>query len=87
VPTIIQVTTSLPTHIPKGFDHQPPNGRELVDSLGRDSLRKPPFNPLVGPFGWLALNPHTFVPPWYQPPIVQHVLALLKIQAQLVRFH
>jgi hypothetical protein len=30
--TTIQVTTSLPIHIPKGFNHQPPNGRQHGDS-------------------------------------------------------
>jgi len=38
VPTNIQVTTSLPTHIPRGFDHQPPNGRQPGNSLGGSSL-------------------------------------------------
>jgi hypothetical protein len=26
MPTIVHVTTSLPTYVPKHFDHQPPNG-------------------------------------------------------------
>jgi hypothetical protein len=32
MPTIVQVTISLPTHIPKGYNHQPPNGGQLGDS-------------------------------------------------------
>jgi hypothetical protein len=56
MPTTIHVTTSLPTHIPKGSYHKPPNGRQLGDSPrgrspGRDPLRKPPFNPPIGSFG------------------------------------
>ncbi len=57
MPTTIQITTSLPTHIPKGSDHQPPNGGQPRDSLGisshgGDPLKEPPFNPPVGSFGW-----------------------------------
>jgi hypothetical protein len=81
VPTIIQVTISLPIHIPRGYDHQPPNGGQLGDSPrgsshGGNSLREPPFNPHVGSYGWLTLNLCMFIPPWYQPPIVQLVLGL-----------
>ncbi len=35
--TTIEVITSLPTHIPRGFDHQPPNGGQLGDSFRRSS--------------------------------------------------
>jgi hypothetical protein len=56
MPTTIHVTTSLLTHIPKSFDHKPPNGRQpgnspRGNSLGRDPLKKPPFNPPIGSFG------------------------------------
>ncbi len=62
LPTIVQITTSLPTYVPKGFDHQPPDGKQLGDSprgcLPRgDQLGKPPFNPPIASFGWLAPNP------------------------------
>jgi len=68
--TTIHVTISLPTHIPKGSNHQPLNGKQLRDSLGGsspggDSLGKPPFNPPVGPCRWLALDLRMFIPPWY----------------------
>jgi hypothetical protein len=65
VPTIVQVTTNLPTYVPKGFVHQPPNGVQLGE---------PPFNPPIGSYGWLAPYQCMFIPPWYQPPIVQLVL-------------
>jgi hypothetical protein len=29
---------------------------------------------LIGPFGWLVPDPHMFIPPWYQPHVVHHVL-------------
>ncbi len=35
---------------------------------------EPPFNPPIGPYEFLALDSCMFIPPWYQPPIVQHVL-------------
>jgi len=35
-----------------------------------DSLRGPPFNPPVGFYGWPVFDPHMFIPPWYQSPIV-----------------
>ncbi len=70
MPTTVQVTTSLTTHIPRGSDHQTLNGGQLGDSpkgssLKEDMPREPPFNPLIEPFGWLALDPHMFIPPWY----------------------
>ncbi len=79
MPTTIQVTTSLLTYVPKHSDHQPSNGRQPRDShggssLGGDPLRELPFNPPIASFGWPALDPHMFIPPWYQPPIVQLVL-------------
>ncbi len=39
----------------------------------RDSLGGPPFNPLVGSFKWPTPDPHMFIPPWYQPPLVQPI--------------
>ncbi len=74
----MHVTTSLPTHMPKGCDHQPLDGEQPRDSLGGNSprgdlLRKPPFNPPIGPFGWPTPNPRMFIPPWYQPLVVQLV--------------
>jgi len=38
-----------------------------------DLLKEPPFNPPVEIFGWPTPNPHMFIPPWYQPLIVQFV--------------
>jgi hypothetical protein len=78
VPTIVQVTTGLPNYVPRGSAHQPLDGGQPRDLhgeslLGGDPLGGPPFNPLVKSFGWLALGPHMFIPPWYQPPIVQLV--------------
>jgi len=32
-----------------------------------------PFNPPIGSFGWLAPNPRMFIPPWYQPLVVQPI--------------
>jgi len=82
--TTIHVTISLLTHIPKGSDHQPSNGRQLRDSprgssprgnpLKGNPPRKPPFNPHVGSYGWSTPHPHMFIPPWYQPLVVQLVL-------------
>ncbi len=79
MPTTIHVTTSLLIHIPKGFDFEPPNGRQFGDSpqgssFGGDLLGKPPFNPHIGSFGWLAPNPCMFIPPWYQPLVVQPIV-------------
>jgi hypothetical protein len=75
LPTIIQVITNLLTHIPRGSNHQPLDGRQLRDSPGGSSPRgdlpgEPPFNPHVGPFGWPTLDLRMFIPPWYQPTIV-----------------
>jgi len=76
VPTIVQVTSNLPPHIPRGFNHQPSDGKQCGDSFGGSSLegnspREPPFNPLIRPFGWPTLEPCMFIPPWYQPFVVQ----------------
>jgi hypothetical protein len=81
VPTTIQVTTSLPTHIPRGCDHQPLDGEQPRDSPRgssprRNLLGKPPFNPPIGPFGWPTPNSRMFIPPWYQPLVVQLVSKL-----------
>jgi hypothetical protein len=70
IPTIVQVNTNLPTHVPKGYIHQPPNGRQPKDSprgssLRGNMLRRPPFNPHVGSFEWPTPNPHVFIQPWY----------------------
>jgi hypothetical protein len=65
MPTTVQDTISLSSHIPRGFDHRPPNGGQLGDSLGGDPLGEPPFNPHVGYFGWPTPYPHMFIPPWY----------------------
>jgi hypothetical protein len=70
---IIQVTTSLPTYVPRGSTHQPPDGGQSRNSLGGNPSRKPPFNSHVGSYGWPTLDPCMFIPPWYQPPIVQRV--------------
>jgi hypothetical protein len=43
MPTTIQVTTSLPIHIPRGFDHQPLDGGQLGDSPRGNSLRGDPW--------------------------------------------
>jgi hypothetical protein len=67
---------NLPTHIPKGSNHQPPDGGRPRDSLGGDPLGEPPFNPLIGSFGWPTLDPRMLIPPWYEPPIVQPVSEL-----------
>jgi hypothetical protein len=61
--------------------HQPLDGGQPKDSFGGSSLggnlsREPPFNPLIGSYGWLTLDPCMFIPPWYQPPIVQLVSKL-----------
>jgi len=43
MPTTIHVTTSLPTHIPKGSYHKPPNGRQPGDSPRGTSQTCPHF--------------------------------------------
>ncbi len=78
MPTTRQVTTSLSTYIPRGSNHQPPDGERLRDSHGGSSLegdphREPPFNPPVGSFGWPTPDLHMFIQPWYQPLLVQLV--------------
>jgi hypothetical protein len=52
------------------------DGRQTEDSFrgssfGRDPLGELPFNPHVGYFGWLVLDLHMLIPPWYQPLVVQ----------------
>jgi hypothetical protein len=79
MPSTIHVTTSLPTYVPRRFDHQPPNERKPRYSHGGgspkgNSPKEPPFDPHVGSFGWPTLDLHMFIPPWYQPPVVQLVL-------------
>ncbi len=81
MPTIVQVITNLLIHIPKGFDHRPPNGGQLGNSPRGSSSKgdppiEPPFNPPIGSFGWLTHNPCMFIPPWYQPHVMQHVVKL-----------
>ncbi len=78
MPTTGQVTTSLSTYIPRGSNHQPPDGEQLRDSprgssLGGDPPEQPPFNPPIGSFGWPTPDLHVFIPPWYQPLVVQLV--------------
>jgi hypothetical protein len=77
--TIVQFTTSLPTYVPRCFDHQPSDGGQPGDSPGGSSHggnqpREPFFNPHVGSFGWPTFNLRMFIPPWYQPLVMQHVL-------------
>jgi hypothetical protein len=36
-----------------------------IGSPKGDPLKRTPFNPHVESFGWLMLNPHMFMPPWY----------------------
>jgi hypothetical protein len=76
--TIMQVITSLPIYVPRGFAHQPPDGGQPRDSPRGsspkgDMLREPHVNPRVGYFGWPALGPHMFIPTWYQPFFVQPI--------------
>jgi hypothetical protein len=66
----VQVTTSLPTYVPRGFVHQPSNGGQPGDSFKGSSSRinlpgEPPFNPHAGFYGWPAPYPRMFIPPWY----------------------
>jgi hypothetical protein len=70
VPTIVHVTTSLPTYTFRGRAHHPLDGGQPRDSHGGSSPRGdpfggPPFNPLIGSFGWPALDPQMSIPPWY----------------------
>jgi hypothetical protein len=51
---------------------QPGNSSKGSSPRG-NPLGEPPFNPLVGSFGWPKLDPCMFIPPWYQPPIVQPI--------------
>jgi hypothetical protein len=78
VPTTVHVNTSLPTYVPKGCTPQPLDGGQHGDSLGGSSPRGnppggPPFNPHVQSFEWLTPDPRIFIPPWYQPHVVQLV--------------
>jgi hypothetical protein len=57
LPTIISVNINSPTYVPRGFTHQPLDGGQPWDSpkgsfSRRHPLGGPPFNPLVGTFGW-----------------------------------
>ncbi len=75
---VVYKTYSLPTYVPRGFTHQSLNVGQPRDSPRRSSLKKtlhggPPFNPPVEYFGWPTFDSCMFIPPWYQPPIVQHV--------------
>jgi hypothetical protein len=77
VPTIVHVTTNLPTYVATRSNHQPLDGGQPGNSLGgssskRDPLGKPPSNILVAYFGWLTFDSHMFIP-WYRPLVVQHV--------------
>jgi hypothetical protein len=42
-------------------------------SFGEKLPGKPPFNPHVTSFGWLTPNLCMFIPPWYQPHVVQPI--------------
>jgi len=49
-----------------------PNGESpRGGSPNRDPLRGLPPNPRVGFYGSQAFNPRIFMPPWYQPILVQ----------------
>ncbi len=55
------------------------DGGQLGDSLRGSSTRgdplgKPPFNPHVASFRWPTAYPRMFIPPWYQPLVLQLVL-------------
>jgi hypothetical protein len=74
----VQVTISLPTYVPRGLVHQPPNGGQHGNSSKGSSSRinlpgEPPFNPHARFYGWPAPYPRMFIPPWYQPHVVQPV--------------
>jgi hypothetical protein len=78
IPSIVLVNTNLPTYIPKGSPHRPPDGGQLGDSFRGSSFEKhplggPPFNPHVGFYGWPTLDPCMFIPPRYPQPIIQLV--------------
>jgi hypothetical protein len=67
---------------PKVPLHQPPDGEQCGDSPRRsspkgDPLGGPPFNPLVGSYVWPTFDPRMFIPPWYQPLVVQIVPELI----------
>jgi hypothetical protein len=42
IPTTIYITTNLPTYVPRGYAHQPPNGGQPKDSLGGSSPKGDP---------------------------------------------
>jgi hypothetical protein len=48
--------------------------KEVQCSPKGDPLGGPPFNPPIGSFEWPILNPHMFIPPWYQQHVVQPIL-------------
>jgi hypothetical protein len=78
MPTTIQVFSILLTYVPRHSDHQPPNERQPKNSPGGSLPRgdphgKPTFNPPIGSFRWPAPDICMFIPPWYQPLIVQPV--------------
>jgi hypothetical protein len=78
IPITIQGNTLLPTYVPKGSAHQPPDGGQPKDSPRESSpkgnpLGGPPFNPPIGSYRWPTPNPHMFIPPWYQPLVMQLV--------------
>ncbi len=74
IPTTIHVITNLPTYIPKGSTHQPPDGDSSRGSLPQGYPHGgPPFNPPIGSYGWPTPNPRMFIPPWYQPLVVQSI--------------
>jgi hypothetical protein len=70
---IHQINDNLPIHVPhRSFVHHPPDGGQPKDTHGGSSSRRnpiggPTFNPCVGSFGWLALDPRMFILPWYPP--------------------
>ncbi len=44
--------------------------------LKKNLPRKPPFNPHGGSFGWPTFDMCMFIPPWYQPHVMQLVSEL-----------
>jgi hypothetical protein len=69
---IHQIDDNLPIHVRhKSYAHHPPYGGQPKDTHGssprRNPFGRPTFNPHVGSFGWPALDPRMFIPPWYPP--------------------